>query len=121
MNEKTITICGQEVTLRYCAATETGFEGLRGKSVSENNFESSEDLIALGICAIVASYSYLDEQPPIDSKKILYEAKPNELIALIQATIEARAEFYELPATVKPDEPQPSFEESQGEEKPKNL
>ena len=63
MNEKTITICGQEVTLRYCAATETGFEGLRGKSVSEINFDSSEDLIALGICAIVARYSYRDEQP----------------------------------------------------------
>lgn len=116
MNERTIKICGQEVTLRYCAATETGFESLQAKSVSEINFNSSEDLIALGVCAIVASYSYRDEQPPIDSKKILYEAKPQELVALIQATIEARAEYYELPAVVKPDEPAKDDEDN-----PKNL
>ena len=116
MKEKTITICGQEVTLRYCAATEKGFEDLQGKSISKIDFENTGDLIALGICAIVASYSYRDQEPPIEGKTILYEADPDELIALVNATMEARAEFYHLPAVVEPDKPA----EGESDDKPKN-
>ena len=32
--EKTITICGKEVRMRYCLASETGFEKLADKEVS---------------------------------------------------------------------------------------
>ena len=30
MNAKTITICGKDVELLYCAATETGYESISG-------------------------------------------------------------------------------------------
>ena len=30
--EKNIQICGKQVTMRYCAATETGYEKIAGKS-----------------------------------------------------------------------------------------
>ncbi len=40
--EKTIQILGKDVRLRYCAATENGFEQLRKKSVSEIDFKSTE-------------------------------------------------------------------------------
>ena len=30
--ERTITLCGKQVKMRYCAATEIGFETLTGKS-----------------------------------------------------------------------------------------
>ena len=117
MNEKTITICGQEVTLRYCAATEKGFEDLQNKNFSQIDFESSDDMIALGICAIVSSYAYRDKEPPIDSKKILYEATHDELVELVKATMELYVEFNHLPSMVKPDDP---AEGESDEDKPKN-
>lgn len=118
MNEKTINICGKDVTLRYCAATETGFEQLRGKSISDLDFNSTEDMIALGVCAIIAHYGYKGEDAPIDSKTIIYEAKPADIIKLLEAVLELRADFYDIPQVAKPAPP--TFEESQGEDKPKN-
>ena len=32
--EKTINICGMDVRMRYCAAAETGYETLSGKSAA---------------------------------------------------------------------------------------
>jgi hypothetical protein len=118
MEEKTINICGKEVTLRYCAATETWFEQIRNKSIADLDFNSTEDLITLGVCAIAAHYSYKNEDAPVDSKDILYEAKPKEIVELVNAVITLRGKYYEVPEVVNID--QPSFEESQGEEKPKN-
>lgn len=118
MEEKTINICGKEVTLRYCAATETGFEQIRNKSIADLDFNSTEDLITLGVCSIAAHYSYKNEDAPVDSKEILYEAKPKEIVELVNAVITLRGKYYEVPEVVNTD--QPSFEESQGEEKPKN-
>ena len=114
--ERTIQILGKDVRLRYCAATENGFEQLRKKPVYEIDFKSNEDLTALVLAAIIAAYARKEEEPPISSDDLLYEAKPTEIIELIKTVIELRAAWYEIPAVVKPDE-QPADEE---EDKPKN-
>ena len=109
MNEKTATITKEtdgkeeqvEVRVRYCAAVETGFEQLRGKSISTLSPESpEEDWIALGLSAIVAAYEYRKEQPPVDSHDILYTAKPSELMNLFTAVMELRAEWYKMPDVI---------------------
>lgn len=115
--EKTIQILGKDVRLRYCAATENGFEQLRKKSVYEIDFKSNEDLTALALSAIVAAYARKDEEPPITSEDLLYEAKPTELVELIKTVIELRASWYEIPAVVTP-EPQQA-EDDEGKQ-PKN-
>lgn len=115
--EKTIQILGKDVRLRYCAATENGFEQLRKKSVYEIDFKSNEDLTALALSAIVAAYARKEEEPPITSEDLLYEAKPTEIVELIKTVIELRAAWYEIPAVVTP-EPQPA--EDDGEKQPKN-
>lgn len=115
--EKTIQILGKDVRLRYCAATENGFEQLRKKSVYEIDFKSNEDLTALALSAIVAAYARKEEEPPITSEDLLYDAKPTELVELIKTVIELRAAWYEIPSVVTPDEPQAADDE---EKKPKN-
>ena len=116
--ERIIQILGKDVRLRYCAATENGFEQLRKKPVYDIDFKSNEDLTALALSAIVAAYARNNEEPPISSNDLLYDAKPTEIIELIKTVIELRAAWYELPAVVKPDE-QPKDEDND-EEKAKN-
>lgn len=118
MTEKTVNILGKEVRLRYCAATENGFETIREKSISDMDFTKQEDLITLAVCAIVAAYAKTNEQPPVTSQDIIYDCTPAEIISLVTAVIELRNEWYKVPSVVETGEETPSDEEE--EEAPKN-
>lgn len=125
-NEKTITICGKEVKLRYCAATETGFEQLAGKSIGDIDFNSQEDLLRLSIAAIIAAYQRDGQEAPIESKDILFDAKPAEIIELFKAVFELRASWYNVPLvleeSIKAEQAEvPSDSSEVKEEKPKNA
>ena len=109
-----MTIQGREVSLLYCAATENGFEELRGKSIHDIDFNSQQDLIVLGLCAIVSYYAKKGEESPVTSETLLYEATAQELIELVKTVAEMRVEWYGIPAVIKEDEPK------EGEEKQKN-
>ena len=117
-NEKSIIICGKEVRLRYCAATETGFEQLAGKSIGDIDFNSQEDLIRLSVAAIIAAYQRNGEEPPIESKEILYDAKPAEIIELFKAILEVRAAWYNVPLVL--EESIKAEQADQSDEAPKN-
>ena len=110
MKEKTVIITKEtdgveqqvEVRVRYCAAVETGYEQLRGKSIgSLSESMNYEDWIAIGISAIVAAYERIGEQPPVNSSDILYTAKPAEIYDLFKAVMELRAEWYGVPGIMK--------------------
>ena len=118
MTQKEITICGHEIKMLYCAATENGFERITKKSTSvfvptfgkDEKGElvvtapptaTTEDYLSLAIAAIVAAYSYNDEEPPIDSKNILYEATPDEVKLLLNTIIDLRNEWYGIPKIVE--------------------
>lgn len=125
-NEKTITICGKEVKLRYCAATETGFEQLAGKSIGNIDFNSQEDLLRLSVAAIIASYQREGQEAPIESKDILFDAKPAEIIELFKAVFELRAAWYNVPLvleeSIKAEQAEaPSDSSEVKEENPKNA
>ena len=100
-NEKTITICGKEVRLRYCAATENGFELMSGKKIYEIDFQSQEDLTRLAIASIIAAYERDGQDAPIETKEILYDATPAEIVELFKTTMELRAAWYEVPLVLK--------------------
>ena len=119
--EKTITICGKEVRMRYCAATETGFEILSGKKIdvftstpteldtdgNATKFDppaaTNEDYLTLATAAIVAAYARNNEEPPVKSEDILYDATPQEISELLTTVIMLRVEWYTVPDVVKPD------------------
>ena len=118
--EKTITICGKEVRMRYCAAAETGYESLSGKSIAvfsptfgkddegndiitEPAKATTQDYLTLAVAAIVAAYARGNEEPPVTSEDILYDAAPTEVSELLTTVVMLRVEWYKVPVVVKPD------------------
>lgn len=103
MTEKTIHINGIDVDVRYCAATETGFERIADKSIGEIDFSKQDDLLKLSIAAVIAAYQRKGEEPPITTDTLLYDATPKELGELFVGVIELRAAWYGIPKVVHED------------------
>lgn len=118
MTSKKITICGKEVELFYCAATENGYERMSdGKTIGvfiptfkmdEDGNQvidklpeaTNEDYLLLAIAGIVAADTYYKRDAVIKSEDILYNAKPTERRLLIETIIELRNEWYEVPKII---------------------
>ena len=117
MKTKTINIEGKEISLAYCAATETGFESITGKSVQvfvpkfgkdkEGNDiitapadATTQDYILLAVAAIIVYYESRKETAPVSVEDIIYEWRPADVTSVIEAVLEVRNEWYELPKVV---------------------
>ena len=118
MTSKKITICGKEVELFYCAATENGYERISGgktigvfiptfKMDEEGNqvvdqlpAATNEDYLLLAIAGIVAADTYYKREAVINSEDILYNATPTERKLLIDTILELRNEWYEVPKII---------------------
>jgi hypothetical protein len=118
MTSKKITICGKEVELFYCAATENGYERISdGKTIGvfiptfkmdeEGNHvidqlpaATNEDYIMLAMAGIVAADTYYKREAVINSDDILYNATPTERRLLIDTIVELRNEWYEVPKII---------------------
>lgn len=117
--------------MRYCAATETGYETISGKpatifmpditkddkgnTISIETKAETEDYIKLALAAIIAAYARDNQKAPIQSEEIMYDAQPKDVILLIKTVTELRNEWYDIPSIIKPDENQ--TEENQDEDK----
>ena len=134
MNSKTITICGKEVEMLYCAATETGYESISGQSceifipqsIKDNNGHeqiqlraTTTDYIRLAIAAVIAAYQRQGEEAPVTADDILYNATSKEVQTLITTVIELRTAWYLVPAVIK-DEDVKNEDDDEKEAKPKN-
>lgn len=119
-NEKTITIQGKDVRMRYCAATETGFTSISGKDASVFSARqlyndkgekdgidppeaTTEDYLTLALAAIVAAYARTGDTAPVTSDDILYDFTPAEIQLLIATVVELRLEWYRVPEGIKQD------------------
>ena len=132
MKKETITICGKEVDMLYCAAAETGYEKLSGKSsevfvpkraMRENQplndsdgnpiYNAPEatldDYIKLAVSAIIAAYAKDGKEAPITTEEILYDAGPNDITTIVATVARLRSEWYTIPAALQSDD---SSEES---------
>ena len=134
MNIKTITICGKQVELLYCAATETGYESLSGRSCEvfipeitqdkKGNTKplmhaTTRDYIQLAVAAVIAAYTRKGEDAPVTADDILYNATSQEVTKLITTVIELRNAWYQISSVIKPeDDTQKDLKEEEG--KPKN-
>ena len=133
MNSKTITICGKEVEMLYCAATETGYESISGQSceifipeISKDKQgkdqiqmrAATRDYIQLAVAAIIAAYTRKGEEAPVTADDILYNATSQEVTALITTVIELRNAWYKVPSVIQPEDDTQKHQSE--EEKPKN-
>lgn len=121
-NEKTITITRKnekgetelvDVKMRYCMASENGFEDITGKPSSvlsatpiydedgnQTGIEPAKatngDLLALAVACIIAAYERNKEKPPLTAGDILYECSPADINTLLMTVAELRAEWYKV-------------------------
>lgn len=132
MVERTVKICGQEVLMCYCTATETGYEAISGKSSvtfvpnvikdDQGNIASVEsqanvaDCITLAVAGIIASYTRRKEKVPITSDDILYNGSPEEVQNLITAILEMRNEWYQVPSVIKKEDNQEQDDNSDSDD-----
>ena len=127
--ERTITLCGKQVKMRYCAATEIGFETLTGKSSAifvpeiikdkKGNIKEVKqhatlsDFTNLAIAGVVAAYSYPEQQDtPVTATQIMNEATGNEFTTLITTIVELRNEWYTIPEVAKSNDPLPEDDDA---------
>lgn len=115
-----IEILGREVEMLYCAATETGFEDIAGKTADIFNPipvldkegkvkelmpppATTKDYIYLAVACIVAAYASRGEEAPNLTNDILYNATPAEVQLLTKTAIELKLEWYKVPTTATID------------------
>lgn len=132
MNAKTITICGKDVELLYCAATETGYESISGQSceifipeISKDKKgkeqirmrATTRDYIQLAVAAVIAAYTRKGEDAPVTADDILYNATSQEVTKLITTVIELRNAWYQVPSVIKPEDDTQKDQKEEGEQK----
>lgn len=106
--------------MRYCAATETGYELMSKNSIAvftptfgkdddgndiiiEAAKATTQDYLYLAAATIVAAYARANEEPPVTSEDILYDASPTDVMNLLTTVVALRNEWYKVPEVVKPD------------------
>jgi len=126
MKTKEITLCGKQVTLAYCFATEISYKILSDEDITDffedaikNIQEERMPDTRKSIYAILAAMSaYCDgngiKDYPITDEELMFDARPTEIGGAVGTIIVLRAEFYHVPK----DEPE---DKSEKDSEPKNV
>ena len=114
MVQQTITICGKEVTLGYCFATEINYSNLtKGDSVPRYIAEAAakmdaiskgkgtevpdvEKAIYLILAAELAYYGSKDQEIPLVDRDLMYADNPTDIYTALGAIILLYGQFYKL-------------------------
>lgn len=115
MKTKEITICGKQVMLAYCFATELAFKNFTGLEIEEFDPTNRDHIIYMILSAIAAYYQKREEDAPIKDTDLMYNASSKEIIKTLNEVFKLKADWYELPKGEKVEE-QPADDET-----PKNA
>jgi hypothetical protein len=113
MITKEITICGKQVTLAYCYATEISYKILSDEDIIDFGQEVVEKIqheqmpdirktIFLIIASMQSYYESKGEQCPVTDKELMYECTPQDIGMALGVIIGLRTNFYHVPS----DEPE---------------
>lgn len=122
MVKKEITLCGKQINIAYCYATEISFKILTDEDINDymqaaysvlqaERMPDIDKSVKLILSAITAYYESKEEEPPIGAKELLYESTPTEIGNAIGVILAMRVEFYHVPKG------EPSTKEESREEK----
>lgn len=130
MVQQTITICGKEVTLGYCFATEINYTNLtKGDSVPRYISEAAakmdaiskgkgtevpdvEKAIYLILAAELAYYGSKGEEIPLVDSDLMYADNPTDIYTALGTIILLYGQFYKL----IPSEAEQAAKEQEGKE-----
>lgn len=106
-----------DVKMLYCAASETGYQDLSGKTMdifipkfdiqdgkavmTAPPAATDADYIKLATACIVAAYQRDGKEPPITTEDILYNASRTEVIEMIKAVVEMQKDWLIVPSTIE--------------------
>ena len=110
MVQQTIQICGKDVNLAYCYATEISFKVLAEEEIHDFLREATAKVqakqmpdirkaIFLILAAASAYYESKGEELPITDKDLMNEAGPEEFGTALGTCIKLYMEFYHLPGS----------------------
>ena len=125
MSKKEITLCGKQVTLAYCYATEIAFKDMSNQDITDFMIEAvpqiqaqkmpdAKKVVLLIVAALMSYYQSIGEETPIEDKDIMYRATSKEIGNAIGVVIGLRADFYHIPSGEPEDKPK------DGDAEPKN-
>jgi hypothetical protein len=120
-----ITICGKQVTLAYCYATEISYKILSDEDIIDFGQEVIEKIqheqmpdirktIFLILASMNAYYESKGEKASVSDKELMYECTPQEIGQALGVIIGLRSQFYHVPTDEPKDKPT-------GEKKEKNA
>lgn len=116
MIKKEITLCGKQVTLAYCYATEISYKILSDeditlimketvRSVNSGTMPDTRKSLYLILASMQAYYESEHQKSPVTDEDLMYRSSPEEIGAAIGTIIGLRAEFYKIPKN-EPDDKQ---------------
>lgn len=116
MITKEITICGKQVTLAYCYATEISYKILSDEDIIDFGQEVIEKIqheqmpdirktIFLILASMNAYYESKGEKAPVSDKELMYECTPQEIGQALGVIIGLRSQFYHVPTDEPQDKP----------------
>ena len=115
MITKEITLCGKQVTLAYCYATEIAYKEMSDEDIfdyaqaaveaiqSQRDPDIKRTIFAIIAC-MMAYYEDKDKAPVKDSE-IMREATPVEIGTAMLTILSMRSEFYHVPSGEPEDKP----------------
>lgn len=130
MKTKEITICGKQVTLAYCYATEIIYKDITGEdlidyvkhaiaSISKEKDPDAKQTLSAILSLSMAFDQWKEEdgkeaQQQLTLKELMNEAQPAEIGMAMLAVIDLRGQFYHVS---KSDEEEVKADEKEGDEK----
>lgn len=100
MNEKKITILGEEITIKFNMAVELAYEEIAQKPFDLKELKSQKESLALYIAAIITN----NPDTKITFERLVNEATGPEIALLQKTVIEAMTEWLQIPAVEPVDE-----------------
>ena len=131
MLQKEITLCGRQVTLAYCYATEIAYKDLSDENIAdyikeavaciqaETDPDVKHTIYAILAC-MLAYYQSRGEDAPLKDTDLMNDAKPAELGVAIFTIIGLRMDFYHVPKDEPKDTTTSDDSPSGTEDKGKN-
>ena len=125
MITKEITLCGKQVTLAYCYATEIAYKDLAGEDMLDYAKHATESIQAerdpdikctiFAIIACMMAYYEDADKAPVKDSEIMREATPVEIGTAMLTILTMRQEFYHVPKG------EPEDKQEKGGKKRKNA
>lgn len=112
MNQETVHILGEDITISFCMAVEIAYEEISGEAFDVATIDNRKKMLILDYAAILTA----DPETKITFDRLVKEAKPKEISALSEAVCNAMYQWYEIPSVMA----EQKKADSQDEDSPKN-